>query len=196
MLQNSHTIIAGVDEAGCGPLAGPVVAAAVILHRQKPIAGLDDSKKLNENKRLELFALIVKHAVAYSVARADVEEIDRLNILRARLLAMERAVQQLAVKPHKVLVDGKICPKISYPVEGIIRGDSTVPAISAASILAKTVRDQAMVEYEEHYPGYGFAAHKGYATAAHRSAIFCLGVTPIHRKSFKFIRQSSLFPPE
>ncbi|MEZ5523803.1 MAG: ribonuclease HII [Pseudomonadales bacterium] len=177
-------LIAGVDEVGRGPLAGPVVAAAVILDPENPIEGLADSKKLTEKRREALFPLIQERALAWCVARASEAEIDQLNILQASLLAMRRAVMGLSQQPERVLVDGNRCPELPYPSEAIVKGDSRVPAISAASILAKVIRDNEMVALDETYPGYGFAAHKGYPTSQHLSALEKLGVTPIHRRSF------------
>lgn len=181
---DDQILIAGVDEAGRGPLAGPVVAAAVILDPQQPIVGLTDSKKISEKKREQLFDEIISKALAYSIERADVEEIDRLNILQATMLAMQRAVQALSIKPRQVIVDGNRCPQLAIPCRAIIKGDLTEPAISAASILAKVSRDREMLYYDEIYPGYGLAGHKGYPTKAHCVALGELGVTPIHRKSF------------
>lgn len=177
-------LIAGVDEAGRGPLAGPVVAAAVILDPKNPIEGLTDSKKLTEKKREALFTQIIDKALAYGIARATPEEIDSINILQATLLAMQRAVQLLAYRPSEIIVDGNRCPLVSMPARAIIKGDLTEPAISAASILAKVSRDRVMLYYDERYPGYGLAGHKGYPTKAHCAALEALGVTQIHRKSF------------
>ncbi len=181
--------IAGVDEVGRGPLAGAVVAAAVILDPESPIDGLMDSKKLSEKKREALAIEIREKALCWSVARAEVDEIDRLNILQASLLAMRRAVMGLSVVPDSVLVDGNHCPRVEYPVEAIIKGDTLVPAISAASILAKVIRDREMLELDAFYPGYGFAAHKGYPTAMHMKALEKLGPTIIHRRSFAPVRR-------
>ena len=175
--------LAGVDEAGRGPLAGPVMAAAVILDR-RPIAGLDDSKRLCHEQRLHLAAEIKARALAWSVAEAGVAEIDRLNILRASLLAMQRAVEALAILPEMALVDGLHAPALPCPAQAVVRGDSRVPAISAASIIAKVERDRRMTAMAARYPGYGFAAHKGYPTRRHVEALARLGVTPIHRRSF------------
>ena len=181
-------LICGVDEAGRGPLAGPVYAAAVILNDQRPIHGLADSKKLSEKKR-DFFAIEIKqHAIAWAIATASVEEIDQLNILRASLLAMRRAIEALRVRPQQVWVDGLYCPDTGIPSRAIVRGDSSVPAISAASILAKTARDAAMLQLHQRYPQYNFAAHKGYPTAAHVAALKVYGVTPEHRRSFKPVR--------
>jgi ribonuclease HII len=179
-----HTLVAGVDEAGRGPLAGPVVAAAVILDPHNPIEGLTDSKKLSEKKRERLFDEIIEKSFAYSIERADVEEIDSINILQATMLAMKRAVESLSHVPYEVIIDGNRCPDLSVPSRAIIKGDLTEPAISAASILAKVSRDREMVYYDEIYPGYGLAGHKGYPTKAHCEALERLGVTPIHRKTF------------
>jgi ribonuclease HII len=181
-------LIAGVDEVGRGPLAGPVIAAAVILDDARPIAGLADSKTLSEKRRESLAQLIRTRAKAFAIGRAEVAEIDKLNILQASLLAMQRAVMHLPINPQLVRVDGKYCPSVSCQVEAIIRGDKTVPAISAASILAKVTRDQEMCELDLLYPGYGFAIHKGYPTRAHQEALRRLGVTPIHRRSFAPVR--------
>jgi ribonuclease HII len=175
---------AGVDEVGRGPLAGDVVAAAVILDPQQPIAGLDDSKKLTEKKRDALFDEILEKAHSYCISRATVEEIDRINILQASLLAMTRAVDGLDVTPEHVWVDGNKIPAWSYPSESVVKGDSRVTAISAASILAKVTRDRELIALDAEYPGYGLAGHKGYPTKEHLAAIDKLGVTPIHRKSF------------
>ena len=177
-------LIAGVDEVGRGPLAGPVVAAAGILDPANPIAGLADSKKLTEKRREALSLEIKEKALAWSIARAEVEEIDRINILQASLLAMKRAVETLSHSPELALIDGNHCPELDCRMEAIIKGDSKEPAISAASILAKVARDNEMVEMEQAYPGYGFAKHKGYPTQQHRDAILKLGITPIHRRSY------------
>jgi len=184
-----HDLIAGVDEVGRGPLAGDVVAAAVILNPQVPISGLTDSKKLSALKRESLAPLIRSSSLAWCVASASVEEIDRLNILQATMLAMQRAVAGLDLKPNRVLVDGNRCPDFQIPAEAIIKGDLLEPCISAASILAKVARDQTMKEMELVYPGYGFAAHKGYPTRAHLSALERLGPLQIHRKSFAPVRR-------
>ena len=176
--------LAGVDEVGRGPLAGDVVAAAVILDPEHPVPGLRDSKKLTEARRQALAGTIRERALAWSVARATVAEIDRLNILQASLLAMRRAVEALEPQPEYVLVDGNRLPRWSYASEPVVKGDDRVPAIAAASILAKVQRDGELVALEERYPGYGFAAHKGYPTAAHLRALRELGVTPVHRRSF------------
>ncbi|ROQ20569.1 RNase HII [Marinimicrobium koreense] len=181
--------LAGVDEVGRGPLAGDVVAAAVILDPQQPIDGLNDSKKLTEKRRERLFDEIQQKAAAWCIARASVAEIDRLNILQASLLAMTRAVEGLASPPEHVLVDGNRLPKWAYSAEAVVKGDSRHPAISAASILAKVARDREMVAFDQQYPGYGFAEHKGYPTKTHMAALDTLGVTPIHRTSYAPIRE-------
>lgn len=177
-------LIAGVDEAGRGPLAGPVVAAAVILDDLRPIAGLNDSKKLSAAKREKLFDEIRAKALCCSIAQASVEEIDEINILQATLLAMRRAVEGLRLKPVKVLVDGNRLPVLDVLAEAIVKGDATVPAISAASILAKVTRDRWCAELDAQYPQYGFAAHKGYGTAEHLAALQTHGACPEHRKTF------------
>ena len=189
LFMNLAGSIAGVDEVGRGPLAGPVVTAAVILDPNNPIAGLDDSKKLTEKKRIILAEQIKEKALCYSIARAEYTEIDELNIFQATLLAMKRAVAGLTLKPDRVLVDGKFCPDIPFPCEAVIKGDSRVAAISAASILAKVNRDNEMIAMEENYPGYGFAKHKGYPTKVHIEALEKLGITPIHRRSFKPVKK-------
>jgi ribonuclease HII len=171
-------LVAGVDEVGRGPLAGDVVAAAVILDPENPIEGLDDSKKLTEKRREKLFVEIQQRALSWSIARAGVQEIDELNILHASLLAMKRAVESLHTQPEHVLVDGN----------RVVKGDSRVKAIAAASILAKVTRDREMVEMETVYPGYGFAGHKGYPTKVHMEALDKLGPTPIHRRTFGPVR--------
>ncbi len=181
-------LLAGCDEVGRGPLAGDVVAAAVILDPENPILGLDDSKKLTEKKRELLFDEIKLKAKSWCVARASVAEIDSINILQASLLAMHRAVQGLHIQPEYVLVDGNKLPKWNYTAEAVVKGDSRVAAISAASILAKVVRDREMVEMDKLYPGYGLADHKGYPTKVHMDALDKLGVTPIHRTSYAPVR--------
>jgi ribonuclease HII len=181
--------ICGVDEAGRGPLCGPVVAAAVILDPARPIEGLADSKKLSARSRERLAGLIRQRSLAWSVAEATAEEIDRLNILHASLLAMQRAVAGLAVIPDEVRVDGNRCPEISLPVRAIVGGDALDAAISAASILAKTARDARMVELDRLYPQFGLARHKGYPTAAHLEAIRRYGIEDFYRKSFAPVRQ-------
>ena len=180
--------LAGVDEVGRGPLAGDVVAAAVILDPARPIAGLRDSKKLSAPRREALALRIKEQALAWAVARASVAEIDQLNILQASLLAMHRAVQALYPQPTYVLVDGNRLPRWDYASEPVVKGDDRVPAIAAASILAKVQRDGELLELERLYPGYGFAAHKGYPTAAHLEALRTLGVTPVHRRTFGPVR--------
>jgi len=176
--------VAGVDEVGRGPLAGPVIAAAVILDPNNPIAGLTDSKKLSEKKREKLSEEIKEKALSWCIARSEPQEIDEVNILQASLLAMQRAVEGLEVVPDHCLVDGNKLPKLNCSAEAIVKGDLKEPAISAASIIAKVARDSEMVAMETKYPGYGFAQHKGYPTKAHREAIVKLGITTIHRKSF------------
>jgi ribonuclease HII len=177
-------LVAGVDEAGRGPLAGPVVAAAVILDDLRPIAGLNDSKKLSAARREKLFDEIRAKALCCSIAQASVEEIDEINILQATLLAMRRAVEGLRLKPAKVLVDGNRLPVLDVLAEAIVKGDATVPAISAASILAKVTRDRWCAELDARYPQYGFATHKGYGTAEHLAALQTHGACPEHRKTF------------
>ncbi|MDR2174233.1 MAG: ribonuclease HII [Burkholderiales bacterium] len=177
-------LIAGVDEAGRGPLAGNVVAAAVILDPVRPIAGLRDSKTLSEKARERLAQDIRSHVRAFALGEATVEEIDRLNILQATMLAMQRAVMALSIAPHEVWVDGNCAPVLPCPVRTIIKGDRDVAAISAASILAKTVRDAQMTALDARYPAYGFRQHKGYGTAAHLTALKAHGACPEHRKSF------------
>jgi len=177
-------LIAGVDEAGRGPLAGPVVAAAVILDELQPIKGLADSKKLTALRRERLYDEIRAKALCCSIAQASVEEIDALNILQATMLAMKRAVEGLRLKPHKVLVDGNRLPAISILAEAIVKGDALVPCISAASILAKVYRDRWCAEFDLEFPQYGFASHKGYGTARHLAALREHGACPQHRKSF------------
>ncbi|MDT8371563.1 MAG: ribonuclease HII [Gammaproteobacteria bacterium] len=181
----AQIFIAGVDEVGRGPLAGPVVTAAVILDPNKPIEGLNDSKKLTEKRRQQLEPLIKQHALAWALGRAEPDEIDELNILQATLVAMRRAVEGLAIEPTHALVDGNQAPKLACPVTTIIKGDESEPAIAAASILAKVARDREMVDMEQLYPGYGLAKHKGYPTKQHIEALGLLGVTPIHRHSFR-----------
>ena len=181
-------LIAGVDEAGRGPLAGPVVAAAVILDDLHPIKGLADSKKLTALKRERLFDEIRAKALACCIAEASVEEIDRLNILQATLLAMRRAVEGLRLVPHKVLVDGNRLPVLRVPAEAIVQGDATVPAISAASILAKVHRDRLCLGLHDAHPQYGFATHKGYPTPAHLAALREHGACPEHRRSYAPVR--------
>ena len=181
-------LVAGVDEAGRGPLAGPVVAAAVILDDRQPIAGLADSKVLSPRKRERLFDEIRAKALACCIAEASVEEIDRLNILQASLLAMRRAVEGLRLVPRRVLVDGTQLPVLNMPAAAIVSGDAKVPAISAASILAKVYRDRLCLALDRDYPDYGFAAHKGYPTAAHLAALRQHGACPVHRRSYAPVR--------
>lgn len=183
-------LVAGVDEAGRGPLAGPVVAAAVILDDLNPIAGLADSKKLTPLRRERLYDEIRAKALCCSIAEASVEEIDQLNILQATLLAMRRAVLGLRLKPTKVLVDGNRLPVLDVLAEAIVRGDATVPAISAASILAKVHRDRWCAELDAQFPQYGFASHKGYGTVVHLAALRLHGACPQHRRSFAPVRQA------
>jgi ribonuclease HII len=185
MAQMGHIIrIAGVDEVGRGPLAGPVVAAAVILDPEWPIAGLADSKKLSEKKREAMDQVIRERTLAWALGRAEVEEIDRINILQASLLAMQRAVEALSIAPDHAQVDGNRCPELACTTEAIVGGDGSEPAISAASIIAKVARDREMMELDLQYPGYGLARHKGYPTKAHLQALQELGVSPVHRRSF------------
>lgn len=181
-------IIAGVDEAGRGPLAGPVVAAAVILDPECPIEGLADSKKLSESQRDCLALLIKQHALSYSIAQASVTEIDYLNILQATLLAMQRAVKELSLLPDQVLVDGNRLPDLTVPALAIIKGDSKIKAISAASILAKVTRDAIMVGYHKQYPDFSFHIHKGYGTKQHIAEIEKFGCLDIHRRTFNPVR--------
>jgi ribonuclease HII len=177
-------LMAGVDEAGRGPLAGPVVAAAVILDDLHPIHGLADSKKLSERRREKLFDEIRAKALCFSIAQASVEEIDTLNILQATLLAMKRAVESLRLKPHMVLVDGNRLPKLDILAQAIVQGDAKVKAISAASILAKVHRDRLCGAMHQEFPQYGFDQHKGYGTKQHLAALKTHGATPLHRRSF------------
>lgn len=186
------TLVAGVDEAGRGPLAGPVVAAAVVLDPDRPVDGLADSKTLTPARREALALAIRGRALAYAVAQADVGEIDTLDILRATMLAMRRAVEALGVAPAEVLVDGNRCPELACRVRAIVRGDRDVPAISAASILAKTARDAMLVELDARHPGYGFAQHKGYPTREHLEALARLGPCHAHRRSFAPVAQALL----
>jgi ribonuclease HII len=186
--------IAGIDEAGRGPLAGPVIAAAVILDPARPIAGLADSKTLSPSARAVLERQIRAKALSFALGRAEVEEIDTLNILNASLLAMRRAVLALSIQPALAQVDGTHCPWLPCPVEAIVRGDSTIACISAASILAKVARDREMHELDRLYPGYGLARHKGYPTRAHHEALIRLGVSPVHRRSFAPVRRCFSLP--
>jgi len=182
-------LIAGVDEAGRGPLAGPVMAAAVILDPHRPITGLADSKTLPESRREELAREIRACAIAWAVASASVEEIDRLNILQASLLAMKRAVAALDPAPTEALIDGNRTPQLACAARAIVRGDATEPAISAASILAKVARDAEMCVLDRRFPGYDFSRHKGYPTSKHLVALERLGVSPVHRRSFGPVRR-------
>ncbi|HEX5960645.1 MAG TPA: ribonuclease HII [Rhodanobacteraceae bacterium] len=183
--------VAGVDEAGRGPLAGPVVVAAVILDPARPIDGLADSKQLSERRRERLYPLIVARALAHAVVRVEADEIDRINILNATLAGMARALHALAVRPNRALIDGNRLPaSLPCPARAIVGGDVTEPAISAASILAKVSRDHILDGYDARWPGYGFAQHKGYPTAAHLEALRCLGPCPEHRRSFAPVRSA------
>jgi ribonuclease HII len=189
LIKSPHNLlIAGVDEAGRGPLAGPVVAAAVILDPQKHIDGLADSKVLNERKRDSLFELIKADALSWSIGIAAVEEIDEFNILQATLLAMQRAINGLTIQPDKALIDGNCLPKLLIPAQAIVKGDSKVKAISAASIVAKVTRDRIMLDYHNQHPDYAFHLHKGYGTKQHLKEIEQFGFLPIHRKSFNPLR--------
>jgi len=185
-------LVAGVDEAGRGPLAGPVVAAAVILDELQPIAGLADSKKLTARRRERLYDEIRAKALACCIAEASVEEIDRLNILHATMLAMRRAVEGLRLRPAKVLVDGNRVPVLRIPAEAIVQGDATVAAISAASILAKVHRDRLCLGLDERFPAYGFALHTGYPKAAHQAALLAHGPCPEHRRSYAPVRAAEV----
>jgi len=181
--------VAGVDEVGRGPLAGPVVAAAVILDPARPIKGLADSKKLSEKRREALAEVIKEQALSWALGRAEVEEIDQLNILQASLLAMQRAVAALLPAAEFALVDGNRCPDLACPAEAVVRGDDRVPVISAASVIAKVARDREMVALEQVFPGYGLAQHKGYPTKAHLESLQRLGVATIHRRTFSPVRK-------
>lgn len=181
-------IVCGVDEAGRGPLAGPVYAAAVVLDPSRPIVGLRDSKKLSEARRDQLALEIKARALAWSIAICDEQEIDTLNILQATMLAMRRAIEGLSCVPTLALIDGNRCPPLTIPAQAIIKGDVTVPAISAASILAKTARDAALQLLHRQYPQYGFDQHKGYGTALHLERLRIFGVSPVHRKSYAPVR--------
>ena len=183
-IRAASTLEAGTDEVGRGPLAGDVVAAAVILHPDRRVIGLMDSKQLNERQRLHLYTQITENAYSWAVARASVFEIDKVNILQASLLAMHRAVDILDQKPDFVYVDGKYSPKWQYPSRAIVKGDSLMPCIAAASIIAKVTRDWDMKELDKTFPGYGFAQHKGYPTSMHLKALKNLGPCKIHRRSF------------
>jgi len=189
VMADARNLVAGVDEAGRGPLAGPVVAAAVVLPIKFELPGLTDSKRLSAPRRQTLEAQIKDNALAWSVAEASIEEIDELNILHATMLAMRRAVAGLKVAPQKVLVDGNRCPDIPQAVECIVKGDLSEPCISAASILAKQARDRMMMALDLLYPQYGFAQHKAYPTARHRQALIEFGACPAHRRSFKPVRE-------
>ena len=188
-LSNDAMIIAGVDEAGRGPLCGDVYAAAVILDPENPIEGLDDSKKLTEKKRTLLALEIKEKAKAWAIASSSVAEIDEINILQATLLAMRRAVSELVIQPDLIRVDGNQDPRSNVPAVTIVKGDALFAEISAASILAKDARDQSMIEADKLYPEYGFAKHKGYGTKAHMEALEVNGVTALHRSSFAPIRR-------
>ena len=188
-LSSDRKLIAGVDEAGRGPLAGPVIAAAVILDDNNQIEGLGDSKTLSEKTRLMLAEQIRHKSVAWAIGQVEHEEIDELNILNASMLAMQKAVQALGVVPHHVQVDGNRCPALNCSVEAIVKGDAIIRAIGAASILAKVTRDKIMIEMDERYPGYGFAKHKGYPTRQHNDALARLGVCEIHRRSYAPVRK-------
>jgi ribonuclease HII len=181
--------VAGVDEAGRGPLAGPVVAGAVILDPENPIGGLDDSKRLSASRRERLFDEIQEKALAWSVASATVAEIDSINILQATMLAMQRAVNALLPAAEHALIDGNRCPELACPARAIVKGDSRVAAISAASILAKVTRDREMQVLDMKYPGYGLAQHKGYPSKAHIAALELLGASPVHRRSYAPVRK-------
>ncbi|MEE3168526.1 MAG: ribonuclease HII [Pseudomonadota bacterium] len=183
-------LLAGVDEVGRGPLIGAVVTAAVILDPDRPVAGLADSKKLTEKKRDALYEEILEKAAAWCIGRCEAAEIDQLNIYQATMVAMERAVAGLHVPPEYVLVDGNRCPNWGWASEPVVKGDSRVEAISAASILAKVTRDREMIDLEQTYPGYGLAQHKGYPTPVHLEALFRLGVTPEHRRSFRPVQEA------
>lgn len=185
---NGH-LLAGVDEAGRGPLAGDVVAAAVILDASRPVQGIGDSKKLSQKKREALYRAIVERALCWHVGRASVAEIDNLNILQASLLAMQRAVAGLRIPPEFVAVDGNRLPAWPYAAQAIIGGDGLVPVIGAASIIAKVTRDRDMIALADRFPGYGFAAHKGYGTAHHLAALRKLGPCSAHRRSFRPVRE-------
>jgi ribonuclease HII len=188
LVAEAHALVAGVDEVGRGPLCGAVVTAAVILDPNRPILGLNDSKKLTEARREKLYDEICEKALSWHIARAEVEEIDELNILHATMLAMQRAVEGLHITPKMAMIDGNRCPKLTMPSEAVVKGDSKVPAIAAASILAKVSRDREMAAFELIYPGYGIGGHKGYPTPVHLEALARLGPTPIHRRSFAPVR--------
>ncbi len=183
------TLFCGADEAGRGPIAGPVFAAAVILDPDHPIVGLKDSKKLSGHRRDELALEIRKHAKAWAIAECSIEEIDELNILHASMLAMKRAIDSLPIRPELALIDGNRCPKLAIAAKAIVKGDDKVPAISAASILAKTARDAVMLDLHRQYPEYGFDRHKGYPTAYHLEQLHIYGVSPVHRKTYAPVRK-------
>ena len=183
-------LVAGVDEVGRGPLIGNVVTAAVILDPSRPITGLNDSKKLSEKKRDALFDVIMENALCVALGAATPVEIDELNILHATMLAMQRAVAGLPLRPERVLVDGNRTPDFGIPADAVIKGDGLIAAISAASIIAKVTRDREMAQLDQRFPQYGFAAHKGYPTKAHFEAIARYGVLPEHRRSFRPVRQA------
>lgn len=189
-MQKQLNLIAGVDEVGRGPLAGPVVAAAVILDPRHEITGLLDSKQLSQARREALDEIIRERALAWCIAEASVEEIDTINILHASMLAMTRAVAGLSIQPELAQIDGNRCPELACRSEAIVKGDQRIPAISAASIIAKVARDRQMVALHAEHPAYGFDGHKGYPTAKHRQAIIEHGVTPMHRRSFKPVRDA------
>ena len=184
-----RVLVCGVDEAGRGPLAGDVYAAAVILDPLRPIDGIADSKKLSEKKRERLAEVIKANALAWCIASASVEEIDRINILQASLLAMQRAVEGLSVAPHQVIVDGLHCPQLACPATAVVKGDSKVVEIGAASILAKTARDAEMRMLDQKYPQYAFSQHKGYPTALHMTLLEQHGVSPVHRRSYAPVKK-------
>lgn len=187
-----NILVAGVDEAGRGPLAGPVLAAAVILDPVRPIDGLADSKILSEGKRNRLFTMIKENSLSWSVGMASVEEIDELNILQATLLAMQRAVNGLAIQPAEALIDGNRLPRLSIPAQTIVKGDSKVKAISAASILAKVERDKIMVDYHKKHPDFSFHLHKGYGTRQHINELNQFGILPVHRRTFNPVKMMIL----
>ena len=190
VFSSGRSLVCGADEAGRGPIAGPVFAAAVILDPDHPIDGLKDSKKLSENRRDELAQLIKEKAKAWSIAQCSVAEIDELNILWASMLAMKRAIERLSIKPELALIDGNRCPKeLSVRARAIVKGDDRIPVISAASILAKTARDAIMMELHSQYPEYGFDRHKGYPTAFHLAQLEKFGVSPVHRKTYAPVRK-------
>ena len=188
LVAQAHELVAGVDEVGRGPLCGAVVTAAVILDPNRPIIGLNDSKKLTEARREKLFDEICEKALSWHIARAEVEEIDELNILHATMLAMQRAVEGLHITPKLAMIDGNRCPKLAMPAEAVVKGDSKVPAIAAASILAKVSRDRFMLELHQQHPEYGFDQHKGYGTKLHLERLHLHGASPVHRRSFAPVR--------